>query len=390
MDLHPAASGFECPACGASLPADADPRDCPDCNGPLELAVAPNEIDPRPVSALAGEFLGRSGLGGLLGVRMPVALGQGETPLVGAPDLAELDVGSVAIKDKARNPSGSLADREAGCAVAAASDVGAAGVALPTTGAAGVAVAMAAARAGLDAHAFVPSRASLAHKAMTNVHGSDMTVVEGRYREAAAAYRAAESDVYPLAPFATPFRRAGVKPLSFVFAAARGWTAPAAVVGPTGQMDALVGIHRGFADLRALGLIDEQPKLIAAQAAACAPLADAVEAGADTPLPVEHPDTVVGSLEVSDPAGGAVALDAVQESGGTALAVDDEAILDGAKRLAEAGLPAGATGGTALAALRELAGSGGVDVDEDVVLVNPVAGVTEADLLRSHLLLRGG
>jgi threonine synthase len=358
----------------------------------LALALEYDAIDAEPVRGATGGLLDRTGLGGLVGTRDRLDLGQGETPLLDAPVVADdIGVADVALKDEGQNPSGSLADREMGLAVGRAVAAGADTVGLPTTGNGGQAAALAAARADLASETFAPSRTPFVNKAMINVHGGDMTVVEGRYRDAAAAYRESIADEswYPLASFATPFRPAGVKPLAYELAAARDWTAPDCVVVPTGQATAIVGIYRGFRDLAELGLIDAVPRLVVAQASGCAPIADAVDAGDDSPRAVEHPDTVVGPLEIPDPAGGDLAIASIRESDGTAVALADDAILGGAQTLAEAGLPASVTGGAALAATRSLAERGELDTASAVVLVNPVTGNKEADLMRSHLMRQG-
>jgi threonine synthase len=392
MNTTAALSGYRCVDCGVTATPESDSRRCEACGGALELELDYAAVDAEPVSGAADALLDRAGLAGLLGVRTRVDLGQGETALLGAPSVADdLGVSGVAVKDEGRNPSGGLVDRELGLAVAAADAAGADTVALPTTGNGGQAAALAAARVGLASHTYAPSRTPFVNKAMINVHGGDMTVVEGRYRDADAAYRGAIADEswYPLAPFATPFRQVGVKPLAYELAAARDWTAPDVVVVPTGQVTAVVGIHRGFRDLVEVGLVDAVPRLVAAQAAGCAPLADAAAAGEAEARPVDHPDTVVGPLEIPDPAGGDLALASIRESGGTAVAVADDEILAGAQALAEAGLPASVTGGAALAAARSIAEAGDLDAAAEVVLVNPVAGSKEADLMRSHLMRQG-
>ena len=393
MDPSAALSGLRCTDCDRRLDATGDARACPDCGGPLVATYEYDAVSPAR-TAVGGDFLAESGLSALLGVPESARpeLGQGETPLIDAPALAEeLGVGHVACKDEGQNPTGGLVDRELALAVGAAAAAGATTVALPTMGNAGQAAAAAAARTGLDSHSFVPSRTPFVNKAMINVHGGDMTVVEGRYRDAVAAYREAAADEswYPVGPFETPHRQEGVKPFAYELAAARDWSSPDWVVVPTGQVTPLVGIDRGFRDLEALGLVESRPRLVAAQAAGCAPLASAVEAGADDPAAVEHPDTVVGPLEIPDPAGGRIALEALAESDGTAIAVEDPEILAGAQTLAEAGLPASVTAGAGLAAARVLAEQNAFAADEAVVLVNPVAGSKEADLLRSHLMSQG-
>lgn len=384
MDAVPALSGFRCADCGTRVSGSPDPRDCPDCGGILLASYDYDGIAP-------GEGAGLSPLLGVPEAARP-ALGAGETPLLDAPSLAaELGVDSVAVKDEGGNPTGGLVDRELALAVGAAREASVDTVALPSTGNAGGAAAAAAARAGLDCQAFVPSRTPFINKARINVHGGEMTVVEGRYREAEAAYREAIGDAewYPLAPFATPYRQEGAKPIAYEIAASRGWSAPDSLVVPTGQVTALVGIYRGFRDLEALGLVEAVPRLVAAQASGCAPLAEAARAGREEPVGVEHPDTVVGPLEVPEPAGGGPALEAIRETGGAAVACDDPAILGGAQTLAEAGLPASATGGAALAAARDLADRDELGAEADIVLVNPVAGSKEADLMRSHLMSQG-
>lgn len=152
---------------------------------------------------------------------------------------------------------------------------------------------------------------------------------------------------------------------------------------------ALVGIDRGFRELAATGWIDERPGLYAAQAAGCAPVVTAWEDGADAVEPTDHPDTICGSLEVDDPAGGRYVLDALAATGGGAVAVPDEEILEGAVRLADDGVPVSATGGAAVAGAWTLAEDGAFDDDATVVLVDPATANREADILRSRLMKQG-
>jgi threonine synthase len=152
---------------------------------------------------------------------------------------------------------------------------------------------------------------------------------------------------------------------------------------------ALVGLDRGFRELAATGWIDERPRLYAAQAAGCAPIADAWAEGAGTVTPVEHPDAICGPLEVPDPAGGNVVLDALGASDGGAAATSDDGILQAAVDLAGAGVPASATGGAAVSGARSLAADGAFEASETVVLLDPATVNREADILRSHLMKQG-
>jgi len=220
-----------------------------------------------------------------------------------------------------------------------------------------------------------------------NVHGGDMYVVEGRYEDAVEAFGEGDEAFTSVAP-GHPFRTAGATALALELLADREST-PDAVVHPTGHGETLVGLQRGFSLAVDAGLADAVPRIYAAQPDACAPIAAAAADGAAEPVPVDHPDTIVGPLEVPDPAAGRAAIDAIDASGGDGVAVEDKRILQAAVDGCEIGPEVGATGGTAVAGVRALADDGAFDAEDEVVLVNPVAGSKEADLLRSHLMSLG-
>lgn len=391
MDTAPALRGLRCVECETTVDPAAGGR-CPDCGGWLTGDYAFGDLDLEPATfGAGGGGLGR--FAPLLPVDPTLAsLDDGGTPLVSVPDLAaELGVETVYVKDEGRNPSGALVDRELAVATAAAAAADAEGVALPTTGHGGQALAAHAARAGLAATAFVPTRVPFVTKAMTNVHGGEMSVVEGRYPDAVAAFDEARegADWTSLAPFDTPYRHEGAKTLAFELGRQLSWRTPDAVVHPTGHGTGLYGLHRGFADLRETGLLAGSPRLYAAQAAGCAPLADAWAAGADELAAIAHPDTICGALEIPRPAGGSALLDVLEASDGGAVATDDPALLEGALTLAETGLTTSVAGGAALSGAQELADRGALDADDVVVLVNPASGNKEGDVLRSHLMSKG-
>ncbi len=394
METTETLTGLRCADCGRQFGPGAATRRCPDCDGILEATydlasvdLDRDDLDPDPNAGLATyeQLLP-------FAANVLPATGSGATPLVDAPTVAdELGVAGVAVKDEAANPTGGLVDREMAVAVGAAARHGASDVALPTMGNAGQAAAAAASRLGLESHSFVPTRTPFVNKAMINVHGGDMSVVEGRYEDAAGAFEAAteDEDWHSLAAFETPYRQEGAKTVAYEILSQRGWDVPDAVVVPTGHGIAVVGLHRGFRELRELGLVDAEPALFAAQAGGCAPLAKAWESGSESPEPVEHPDTICGPLEIPDPAGGNRALAALEATGGAAVGTGDETILEGAVSLAESGVPTSVTGGAAVSGARALADQGAFEPDDEVVLVNPLSGNKEADLLRSHLMGKG-
>jgi len=364
--------GLSCTACGES--ADLSERRCPDCGAVLAV-----EFDADAVASAADchPFPAES----------TVSIDEGATPLVAVPELAdELGVNSVAIKDEGRNPTGSLADRKLSLAVSAAIQQGADRVGTPSAGNGAQSAAAYAARADIDSKGVVPTRCPFLNKAMVNVHGGDMHVVEGRYEDAVDTF--GDEELTSVAP-GHPFRIAGGTVLALELLADREWVVPDAVVHPTGHGETVVGLQQGFALAVDAGLADAVPRLYAAQPDSCAPIAAAADDGAAEPVPVDHPDTIVGPLEIPDPAAGRAAIDAIEAAGGDGVTVSDKEILQAAVDGCELGPEVGATGGTAVAGVRGLTDRGAFDTDDDVVLINPVAGSKEADLLRSHLMSLG-
>ncbi|MEF8881518.1 MAG: threonine synthase [Halapricum sp.] len=395
MEMTEAFAGLRCTDCGESHDAAEATHRCPDCGGILDPVVEIGEMPVEREDLTARPFDGIDRYAELLPFTAEtlVTMDEGTTPLVSAPDLAtELGVEEVLVKDEGRNPTGSFKDRGAALAVTAAVEHGAETVALPSAGNAGQAASAYAARAGLDSEVFVPSRATFDNKAMINVHGGGMTVVDGRLSDAGAAFEDAIADEewYSVATFETPYRHEGKKTMFYEIAEQRDWVSPDHVVYPTGGGVGLVGMAKAAREFRELGWIEEGPAFHAAQAAGCAPIVDAWEAGRAEHEPVEHPDTICGGIEVSDPGASRLVLDAVRESGGTAVSTPDEEILDAAVEVAQtAGIEMGATCGAAASGARELAEQGVFGSDDTVVLVNTATGNKESDVLRSRLMSRG-
>ncbi len=325
-----------------------------------------------------------------------LSAGEGSTPLVPTERLAdELDVDAVYVKDEGRNPTGTVLDRGLSVALTAVAGRAAAGddvepLACASPGNAGQSMAAYAGRADLRSYAFVPSRCAFSNKAMTNVHGGDMRVVGGRFPDAADAVdEQLETEYTNLNEFTTPYRHEGIKTIAFELVADLG-AAPDVVVVPTGSGEVLAGIYKGFVELERIGAIDASPRLVAAQASGCAPIAAAIDRGLDEPEPWSTPDTICGELEIADPAGGAAAVAAVRGSDGTAVAVDDDDVLASAVAVAQNEvMEMGATGGAAPAGAWALADNDFFDGDETVVLLNSDAGLKTPDVLRSHLMGQG-
>ncbi len=280
-------------------------------------------------------------------------------------------------------------------AVTAAADRGLEPLALAAAGNAGQSAAAYAGRTDLRSYAFVPSRTAFSNKAMVNVHGGEMRVVGGRYGDAAAAVDdQLAAEYHSLQEFTTPYRHDGAKTLAYELLDDRFGDGepglPDAVVLPASTGELVVGVVRGLRDLVELGLAEAVPDVYAVQAAGCAPIATAVESGADAVEPWTGPDTIVGEVEIEDPAGGDLAVAALDGVDGDALTVEDDDALESAVTVARTEVvEVGGAGGVALAGAWRLAEADAVADDDTLVVVNPDAGVKTPDVLRSHLMGKG-
>jgi threonine synthase len=396
METTDAFAGLTCVDCGESFGAGEATHRCPDCGGILDprydldaVSLSPEQLDDRRFESMwrYEELLP-------FPRERAVTMGEGATQLVSCPGLAdELGVGELLVKDEGRNPTGTFKDRGQTLAVTAANEHGATDVALASAGNAGQAAAAYAARAGMDSHVFLPSRAGFTQKAMVNVHGGDLTVTGNRIGDAGEAYEGAiadEPDWYSVKTFVTPYRHEGKKTMLYELVEQLDWQSPDAVVYPTGGGVGLVGMHKATTELQDLGWLDDLPAMYAAQSTGCDPVVRAVEEGLEVHEAVEHPDTICGGIEIPDPGASPLILEAIRESGGGAVATSDEEILDAAVRMArETGLELGHTCAAAASGAFELAARGEFDEDDTVVVLNTGAANKNADVIRSHLMSKG-
>lgn len=388
--------GLTCPLCGDTAPPAIAPDPCGHCDAMMEPQVDLGGLgrDPRQIAERPFDSMWRYAELLPIAAEAAVTLGEGCTPLVPAPSIAEqLDVGMVYIKLEGHNPTGSFKDRGATLAISAARGADTEQVALASAGNAGHAAAAYAARAGLEAHVFLPARSGFTQKAMVNVHGGDLTVVQGRLSDAGRAFREALSEHpewFPVATDDTPYRREGKKTMYYEIVEQLGWQAPDAIVYPTGGGVGLLGMAKAADELDRIDWVEQKTRFFAAQATGCAPVVEAFDAGADDVGAVDGPDTICGGIEVNAPTAGREILKVLRDTDGGAVTTDDDAIVDAALDLAASeGLGIAPTAAAALSGAEVLANEGTFDEDDDVVLVATGTGLKEADVLRSQLMAHG-
>jgi len=310
----------------------------------------------------------------------PVSLGEGMTPLVRVPSVERrFGLSSVWIKDESTNPTGSFKARGLSAAITRATLGGAPAFTVPTAGNAGVATSAYGARAGRPVRVYAPRSTPARLLEQVGVFGGQLEVRDGHIGDCGQASRAyaAESGAFDVSTLREPYRIEGKKTLGLELAEQFDWDLPDVIIYPTGGGTGLIGMWKAFDELRRAGWLaaDCRPRLISVQSTGCAPVARAFDAGQDATTAWEHPETVASGLRVPAPLGGPLILRGLRETGGLAVAVTDDALMESAQWVGSGeGIDMCPEGGAAVAALASLVSAGMVDRDARVVLFNTGAG----------------
>jgi threonine synthase len=363
-----------CTRCSYDHPLSGFPYHCPVCGG--ILLIEPEAAD---LKAVDPEARGMEGYRSLLPVDASselVSLTEGGTPLVRAPRLAEeAGVGEVLLKNETVNPTGSFKDRALSVMTTRARDEGFRRVVSSSSGNAGVASAAYAARAGLEAAVLVPGGTKRTKIEQILVHGARVVRVRG-----------STSDTYEMAKaiaekggwanltttFLSPLATAAFATMGYELVDQLEGRAPDWVIAPVSAGPILVAVAEAFRISYKFGRADGVPRMACAQAKGCAPIVRAFEEDAEAVVPWgDEPDTI--ATAISDPLrgyaeDGTLTLRTIRETHGHAVAVDDDAIRDAARRMASSeGVFAEPAGAVPVAALSALRGSGVIRAGERVV-----------------------
>jgi threonine synthase len=307
------------------------------------------------------------------------------TPLIALPTLGEqIGVPKLAMKDEGSLPTGSFKARGAAAGVSRAAELGIEGIAMPTNGNAGAAWAQYAARAGIEAYIVMPRGAPQITRRECVVAGARLELIDGLISDAGriVAEAVAAGKWFEASTLKEPYRIEGKKTLGLEIAEQLGWRVPDVIIYPTGGGVGIIGIYKALRELQAIGWIDadRMPRLVAVQASGCAPIVRAYDARATDSEMWEGADTVAFGINVPKALGDFLVLEAVYETGGCALAVDDDALLAGVHDLAAAeGAFICPEGGATVAAAAQLRTQGWLGEDDEVVLLNTGAGIKYPD-----------
>jgi threonine synthase len=384
-------SHLECSVpCGAANYDARAPQHLCECGAPLLARYDLHALRDWPKSSLSGREASMwryRELMPLFDGEVPVTLGEGFTPLLHARRLGgRLGLDNLFIKDESLNPTNSFKARGQSAAITRARYLGATTVSVPSAGNAGNAMAAYAACAGLEAKVFLPHDVKLPFVQECRLYGADVELVDGLITDAGrvAAERGGPLGWYDLSTLKEPYRIEGKKTMAFELAEQMDWQWPDWVVYPTGGGTGMVGMWKAFAEIEAIGWVapGRRPRMVSVQAEGCAPIVRAFEEGLERAPSWNDARTVADGLRVPRAIGDFLILRAIRESGGTALAVDDAAMVRGMLELgALEGVSAAPEGGAALSAVERLVTRGMIGRRDRVVLFNTGGALKYLDAL---------
>ncbi len=373
-----ALSHLECGWCQSQWPADKLMNLCLDCERPLlaryDLEQASRTFTPE---ALPGRQPNLWRYAEVLPVREAAfrkTLGEGYTPLLPLPRLGQaLGMERLYAKDESANPTNSFKARGLGVAVNRAAELGAHAVAIPTAGNAGCAMAAAAALHGLPAYIFVPRDIPAPFLAEMHALGAEITLVDGLITDCGAHVRAGalEGHWFDVSTLKEPCRIEGKKTMGYELYEHFGGELPDVIIYPTGGGTGLIGMWKAFDEMAQLGWpgLEKRPRMISVQSSGCAPVVRAWLQGQEIATPWTGAATIADGLRVPAAIGDFLILRAVRESGGQAIAVDDEDIRAAMPEFGRLeGMFIAPEAAATVVALRALLAEGAIQPDERVVL----------------------
>ncbi|HTN69600.1 MAG TPA: threonine synthase [Methylomirabilota bacterium] len=316
-----------------------------------------------------------------------VSLGEGYTPLLNAKTLGgELGLRQLWIKDEAQNPTGSFKDRGLSLAISRAKELGVKKAAIPSAGNAGGSFAAYAARAGIEAHVFMPRDTPIANQIEVRQYGAKLTLVDGLINDCGrivATMKNAEG-WFDLSTLKEPYRLEGKKSMGYEIAEQLNWHLPDVIIYPTGGGTGLIGMWKAFDELETLGWIGAaRPRMVAVQASGCAPIVKAFNDNKPAAEPWQNATTVASGLRVPQAVGDFLILQALRESAGTAVSVSDEKTLAEIPRVGKAeGIFFCPEGAACIAALRRLVEIHWIKPEDEVLIFNTASGLKYLDVVQ--------
>jgi threonine synthase len=376
---------LECSACGREHPWSRLQNVCLSCAKPLfaviDLAAARRTLKRETLATREKSLWRYREVLPLPDDVEPVSLGEGGTPLLRAQKFGG-DI-NLWIKDESTNPTQSFKARGMSVAVSMAKHLGATKLAVPSAGNAGGALAAYAARAGQEAHIFMPRDTPQANIIECRELGADVTLVDGLITDCGdeIARRKANERWFDMSTLKEPYRVEGKKTLGYELAEQCNWQLPDAILYPTGGGTGLIGMWKAFNEMETLGWIGrKRPRMFAVQASGCAPIVRAFDAGEKNAAEFPNAQTIASGLRVPKAIGDFLILNILRQSNGGAIAVDDQEMIRITREVGSSeGLFVAPEAAACFAALKSLCSAGKIQRGERVVIFNTGSGIKYLD-----------
>ncbi|HTK95151.1 MAG TPA: threonine synthase [Terriglobales bacterium] len=372
---------LQCSRCGEKIAADKPQTLCPKDGGSLYVRYDLGALKKKFTrESLAGRPASMWRYADVLPDADPVTLGEGFTPM-----LPSRHTPNVFIKDEGLNPTGSFKARGLCAAVTMAKHYGLKKLAIPSAGNAASALAAYAAAAGIEAHIFMPKDVPQANLVECQSYGAHVTLVDGLISDCArmVGEKKEKEGWFDISTLKEPFRVEGKKTMGYEVAEQLGWRLPEAIIYPTGGGVGLIGMWKAFEEMEELGWVGKKrPKMIVVQSTGCAPIPKAWDEGKAVSEAWPNAKTDAAGLRVPKAYGDYIILDILKKSGGTAVAVSDDDIMQCVRTWAsQEGVFAAPEGAASLAAYNQLRASGFLKPGDTTVLFNTGSGLKYIDVI---------
>ena len=382
---------LECPKCKTKFNHKEVQQLCQECNSPLlvryDLKMVKEEFKKEYLKTRCCNLWRYRELLPIEKHSNVVSLGEVMTPILKLEKLGkELGLKNLYLKDEGLNPGGSFKSRGAAVGVSKAKELGIKDFAMPTNGNAGAAWAIYAAKADIKAHIVMPKDAPSITRNECAIAGANLTLVDGLISDAGkiVANVVKKYGFMDASTLKEPYRIEGKKTMGFEIAEQFNWQVPDVILYPTGGGVGLIGIYKALLELREIGFIGEKlPRLVAVQASNCAPIVKAFNENKKESQFWEDANTIAYGITVPKAIGDFLVLEAIYETKGTAIAIDDKDILHYQEILAKTeGLFICPEGAATLAATVELYKNGWIKENEKIVLLNTGSGLKYPDTVQ--------
>lgn len=382
---------LECPKCKTKFNHKEVQQLCQECNSPLlvryDLKMVKEEFKKEYLKTRCCNLWRYRELLPIEKHSNVVSLGEVMTPILKLEKLGkELGLKNLYLKDEGLNPGGSFKSRGAAVGVSKAKELGIKDFAMPTNGNAGAAWAIYAAKADIKAHIVMPKDAPSITRNECAIAGANLTLVDGLISDAGkiVANVVKKYGFMDASTLKEPYRIEGKKTMGFEIAEQFNWQVPDVILYPTGGGVGLIGIYKALLELREIGFIGEKlPRLVAVQASNCAPIVKAFNENKKESQFWEDAQTIAYGITVPKAIGDFLVLEAIYETNGAAIAIDDKDILHYQEILAKTeGLFVCPEGAATLAATVELYKNGWIKENEKIVLLNTGSGLKYPDTVQ--------